>query len=169
MTIEDLVKKLELLPHPEGGYYKEVYRSEEKISQEALPVRFPGDRSFSTSIYFLIEKNNFSALHKIKSDETWHFYYGDALEVIEINAQGNLTSTAIGANIEKGEVFQYTVKANTWFGSRVKAGGNFSLAGCTVSPGFDFEDFEMADRFKLATQFPEHANLIGEMTRVDQI
>ncbi len=165
MTIDYLVKQLDLLPHPEGGFYKEVYRSEEKIAEIALPTRFLGDRHFFTSIYFLIEKNNFSALHKIKSDETWHFYFGDALEVIEISEEGSVKSTFIGSNLEKNEMFQYTVKANTWFGSRVKVGGNFSLVGCTVAPGFEFDDFEMAERNVLQKKFPQNNKIIEEMTR----
>ncbi|WP_317897180.1 cupin domain-containing protein [Aurantibacillus circumpalustris] len=165
MTVNYLIKKLELLPHPEGGYYKETYRSDEKVAQIGLPDRFTGERTFATAIYFLIEKDNFSALHKIKSDETWHFYYGDALEVIEIDDQGNITTTHVGQNLKEGEVFQYTVKANTWFGSRVKEGGSFSLVGCTVAPGFDFEDFEMANRNELVKEFPQHKKLIEEMTR----
>jgi len=165
MTVDYIVKKLEMLPHPEGGYYKETYRSAEKVSADALPERFSGDRNFATAIYFLIEKNNFSALHKIKSDETWHFYYGDALEVIELDDLGNLKSTLVGNNLMNGEVFQYTVKANVCFGSRVRAGGNFSLVGCTVSPGFDFADFEMAERNDLVTRFKEHKKEIEEMTR----
>jgi uncharacterized protein len=165
MTIEDLVKKLGLLPHPEGGYYREVYRSTEIIPENALPQRFGGDRNFGTSIYFLIEKNNFSAFHKIKSDETWHFYAGDALEVVEINAQGILTSTLVGNNLEAGEIFQYTVNANTWFGSRVTKGGSFSLVGCTVAPGFDFTDFELGQRDLLIREFPSHTKIIEEMTR----
>jgi len=165
MKVEELIKKLELLPHPEGGYYKEVYRSAETISHDAFAQRFSGERNFCTSIYFLIEKNNFSALHKIQSDEIFHFYAGDAMEVIEIDEQGNLKSTLVGNKVEQGEVFQYTVKAGNWFGSRVAKGGHFSLVGCTVSPGFDFEDFEMARREVLLLEFPEHAVLIEEMTR----
>ena len=114
----------------------------------------------------MIEKGNFSALHKIKSDETWPFYYGDALEVIEINEQGNVTITKIGSNLSNGETFQYTVKANTWFGSRVNEGGSFSLVGCTVYPGFDFNDFELADRNVLINMFPHLKNLITELTRI---
>ena len=120
----------------------------------------------ATGIYFLIEKGNFSALHKIKSDETWHFYYGDALEVIEIDHDGNLSFTHIGSNLSKGESFQYTVKANTWFGSRVSNNGTFSLVGCTVYPGFDFYDFELANRNDLIKLFPQHQNIITELTRV---
>jgi len=166
MTVETLVKELDLLPHPEGGFYKETYRSEGKITQSCLSPNFKGDRNMATGIYFLIEKNNFSALHKIKSDETWHFYYGDALEVIEINEQGRLTITKIGSNLSNGETFQYTVKANTWFGSRASEGGSFSLVGCTVYPGFDFNDFELAKREDLIKLFPNHQNIITELTRV---
>jgi uncharacterized protein len=165
MKIEELVKRLELLPHPEGGFYREIYRSEEKIPGIGLPDRFFGDRNFATGIYFLIEKNNFSALHRIKSDEIWHFYEGDALEVIEIDLKGNLISTVVGRDLNKGEVFQYTVKAGHWFGSRVKAGGNFSLVGCTVAPGFDFQDFEMAGRLKLISEYPQHRDMVEQLTR----
>lgn len=166
MTVETLVKELNLLPHPEGGYYKETYRSEGKIAQSSLSPDFIGDRNIATGIYFLIERGNFSALHKIKSDETWHFYYGDTLEVIEIDEKGDLNITKIGSNILKGETFQYTVKANTWFGSRVSEGGFFSLVGCTVYPGFDFTDFELAKCKELIKIYPEHKNIISELTRI---
>lgn len=166
MSVEILVKELDLLPHPEGGFFKETYRSPVKLSQECLPADFGQERNIATGIYFLIEKGNFSALHKIKSDETWHFYYGDPLEVIEITEGGKLTRTSIGPHILEGERFQYTVKANTWFGSRVKAGGSFSLVGCTVYPGFDFSDFEMADRATLIKQFPQYESIITELTRI---
>ena len=166
MNVDLLVNKLKLEPHPEGGYFKEVYRSNNIIPQKALPEGFLGDRTIATAIYFLIEKNNFSALHKIKSDETWHFYYGDALEVIEIDENGVLTATAIGNNLLEGDTFQYTVKANTWFGSRVKSGGNFSLVGCTVAPGFDFNDFELGKKEDLLKLYPQHQKVIVEMTRI---
>jgi len=165
MTANDLITKLDLLPHPEGGFYKEIYRSEEIISQSALPTRFGGNRHVATSIYFLLEKDNFSALHKIKSDEIWHFYAGDTLEVIEIDPMGKLIITPVGSNILEKEVFQYTVKAGHWFGSRVKNGGAFSLVGCTVAPGFDFADFEMGKSFDLVNEFPNHKKIIQEITR----
>lgn len=166
MNANYFIKKLNLQPHTEGGYYSEVYRSDIIIPKNALPQEFNGERCFSTSIYFLVEKDNFSALHKIKSDEIWHFYYGDALEVIEIDDNGILKSTILGNNLEKNETFQYTVKANNWFGSRVKEGGQFSLVGCTVSPGFDFNDFELAKRNELILKFPNQKELIESMTRV---
>jgi uncharacterized protein len=166
MTVQQYISQLGLQPHPEGGFYRETYRSAEEIPGEGLPGRFGGKRNFATAIYFLIEQHNFSALHKIKSDETWHFYAGNALEVIEIDEAGILKSTLVGNNLEAGELFQYTVKANTWFGSRVKTGGSFSLVGCTVAPGFDFADFEMGQRDKLVELFPAHQNIIRELTRL---
>lgn len=163
---KEFIHHLDLLPHPEGGYFRETYRSELILPSDGLPSEFSGSRNAATAIYFLIEKNNFSALHKIKSDETWHFYAGDPLEVIELNENGELKKTNIGSGLDRGELFQYTVKANTWFGSRVLSGGEFSLVGCTVAPGFDFRDFEMASRESLLDQFPHLEKLILEMTRV---
>lgn len=164
MTANYFVKHLGLLPHPEGGYYRETYRSQGTLAAGSIK-EFMGERNYATAIYFLIEKNNFSALHKIKSDETWHFYAGDALEVIEISNDGELKSTWVGNQLENGQLFQYTVKANTWFGSRVQGSGEFSLVGCTVAPGFDFKDFEMADRVKLLNRFPQHEQIIKQLTR----
>jgi uncharacterized protein len=162
-TKDQLIKTFSLLPHPEGGYYRETYRSAEVI--ETTTKQFPHQRNYSTAIYFLIEKNNFSALHRIKSDELWHFYEGDALEVIEIDLKGNLIRTQVGRDLQKGQVYQYAVKAGHWFGSRVLEDGNFSFVGCTVSPGFDFKDFEMAKRHELCKLFPQHKQLITELTR----
>ncbi len=162
LTAFEYVKLLELNPHPEGGWYKEMYRSAGKHSGDG---EFPEGRDFATSIYFLIEKNNFSAFHKIKSDETWHFYAGDALEVIEIDPFGSIKKTIVGKDIQNGHLLQYTVPAGYWFASRVYDEGAFSLVGCTVAPGFDFRDFEMAAREHLVKRFPEHTNIINELTR----
>ncbi len=159
------IKKLNLLAHPEGGYYRETYRSEELIPHKALPDRFPAERNFSTGIYFLLEKQHFSAFHKIKSDEMWHFYAGDPLEVIAINALGELTITTIGNNLEQQQWLQHVVLANTYFASRVKQGGSFALAGCTVAPGFDLQDFEMVSRQTLTSLYPQHASIIAQLTR----
>jgi hypothetical protein len=164
-SAEHYIQQLQLLPHPEGGYYKEVYRSALNLPAHGLPKEFGGTRQVCTSIYFMIEQGNFSAFHRIKSDETWHFYDGDALEVIELKTDGTLKKTAVGRNLERNEQLQYTVMANTWFASRVKAGGNYSLVGCTVAPGFDFEDFEMATRTDLLEKFPQHKNEITALTR----
>jgi len=156
----DYVRALNMLPHPEGGYYVESYRSEDRFT----PLGFVGDRAICTSIYFLLEKGQISALHRIKSDEIWHFYDGDPLEVIEISPDGNQSSTILGRNIPAGEKLFYVVKAGNWFGSRPLTGSEFSLVGCTVAPGFDFQDFEMPDRKWFLEKFPEHSLLIQGIT-----
>ena len=161
----EYVQHLQLLPHPEGGYYRETYRSPSHLSVNGLFPGFEGQRNIATAIYFLIEQGNFSAFHKIKSDETWHFYAGQALEVIEIDESGNLIHTLVGSQMHSGEQFQYTVKAGRWFASRVAATGHFSLVGCTVAPGFDFADFEMAKRDALIMEFPQHQAIILALTR----
>lgn len=164
-TAQHYIQQFKLLPHPEGGYYRETYRSNELISQNALPKRFQGDRNFSTAIYFLLEKNNFSAFHRIKSDECWHFYAGDALAIHIIHPDKNVETIFLGNDIYREETFQYVVPAGCWFASEVRAGGNFSFVGCTVAPGFDFADFEMGKREELAQLFPQHASLIKRLTR----
>lgn len=122
-------------------------------------------RNVSTGIYFLLEQGNFSAFHKIRSDEMWHFYAGQALEVLEISPAGDLRCTRVGSDVLQGEVCQHVVPAHTWFASRVAQGGAFSLVGCTVAPGFDFADFCLADRAALVATFPQHRQTIHELTR----
>lgn len=156
MNADHYIKSLDLLPHPEGGYYRETYRSKDSIELPATG----GKRNYSTAIYFLLKQGNFSAFHRIKSDELWHFYAGDPLEIIEIDLTGQLKITELGKHN-----FQYCVPAGNWFGSRVKNSGNFSLVGCTVAPGFDFADFEMAQRAELTAAFPDHIKIIQDMTR----
>lgn len=159
------IKTLALLPHPEGGYYRETYRSSLEIMASSGLKGFEG-RNISTGIYFLLEKHNFSAFHRIRSDEMWHFYAGDPLEVIELTENAEAIITRLGSNTRAGESFQHLVPANRWFASRVAKGGSFSLCGCTVSPGFDFRDFEMADRKNLLASYPAAHELITELTRV---
>ncbi len=156
-------RKLGLNPHPEGGYYKETYRSE-----GSLLLKNDGQaksRQYATAIYFLMETGNFSAFHRIKSDELWHFYYGDPLEVFYIDLSGVLQRILLGQNPENGETLQALVPASVWFASRPLKTGQYSLVGCTVSPGFDFEDFEMAKREELTHEFPAHQIIIEELTR----
>ena len=163
--INQLINHLKLLPHPEGGYYAETYRSPETIVSHALPNRFGGDRSFSTAIYFLIPVGQFSAWHRIQADELWHFYEGQPLHVYVIYADGNMEIIKLGSAIENGEVFQAMVPAGCWFASKPMGKEGYSLVGCTVAPGFDFTNFELAEREQLAKNYPEHAPLIVEMTR----
>lgn len=163
VTVETLITQLNLQPHPEGGWYNETYRCDELTDN--LPVRFAGARNFSTAIYFLLPGNTFSAFHRIKSDEMWHFYDGDMLEVFVIDSQGALQVLRLGKDLSNGQVYQAVVKQGQWFASRCSVTGGFSMVGCTVSPGFDFKDFEMADGSKLAKEFPQHEELIKKLTR----
>ncbi|MBK7434294.1 MAG: cupin domain-containing protein [Chitinophagaceae bacterium] len=140
----ELIEQFNLLPHPEGGWYRENYKSSESISREALPERFTGNRAFSTAIYFLLEQGDFSAFHRLKSDECWHFYEGDPLEIFVIEPDGKLEITILGNHLTEGAVYQYVVPANCWFASRPAKESRFCFVGCTVAPGFDFADFEMA-------------------------
>lgn len=161
MTAADLVERLNLLPHPEGGYFRETYRAAENIAGSALPSRFGGDRSASTAIYFLLETGQRSRLHRIQSDEVWHFYGGDPLMVVEIDRAGELKTTRLGGDLADGAVFQHVVPAGVWFGAvpadtgRTGSAG-YALVGCTVAPGFDFADFELADRTVLLAEYPAH-------------
>lgn len=159
------VEKLQLQAHPEGGFFKETYRSEGLIPNENLPDDFNGDRNYCTAIYFLITENNFSAFHKIASDEMWHFYAGTGLEVAVIQPDGRFESIKLGNSGKNDEVFQACVPANAWFASRCTNAKGWALVGCTVAPGFDFLDFELAKRSELNQLFPQHQEIITSLTR----
>jgi hypothetical protein len=159
------IDRLRLSPHPEGGYYRVTYQSALTIVQDALPPGFHGDRFASTAIYFLLAQNDFSAFHRIAADELWHFYAGSGLMVYVIDREGNYFELQLGNAFEAGEVFQAVVKAGCWFASRLKDPAGFALVGCTVAPGFDFADFEMAKRSELSAAYPKHRELIEELTR----
>jgi len=158
------VEKYAMQPHPEGGYFAETYRATETIPHQALPKRFSGSRSFGTGIYFLLENHHFSALHRIQSDELWHFYAGGSLHVYVIHQENTLQIIKLGNNPDQGEVFQAVVPAGAWFGSKPAANTTYSLVGCTVAPGFDFADFEMADRAQMLRQYPQHTAEITLLT-----
>lgn len=167
-TAEELVRSLKLVRHPEGGWYSESYRSIETVSAASLPERFGGPRSLSTAIYFLLERGEFSALHRIKSDELWHFYAGAPLAVRALTPEGRVLHVKLGPDLAAGETFQAVVPAGCWFGAEPLGAGAYSLVGCTVAPGFDFADFEMADRKELLRQFPAQSDLIRRLTRDKQ-
>ena len=163
--VKKLIKQFEMQPHPEGGWYKQTYKSNEQVAAAALPGRFGGDRSFSTAIYFLLEKGNFSAFHRIKSDECWHFYAGDPLLIYIIEQTGELKVISLGSDHESGQSFQYVVPANCWFASRPAPESEYCFVGCTVSPGFEFDDLELADATVLSTIYPQHKHIIIELCR----
>ncbi len=163
-TANYVIKKLKLTKHPEGGYFKEMYRSEEIMPGNALPKRYNGERNFATSIFFLLKGNEFSSFHKIQSDETWHFYEGSTLELYILNEKSGINRYLLGRDLDNGEKLQVTVPRNHWFGARVADSESFALLGCTVAPGFHFDDFELADRKTLLEQFPQHEKIIKELT-----
>ena len=163
--VDQLIRQFNLKQHPEGGWYTQTYKSNEVLSAAALPLRFNGDRTFSTAIYFLLEKGNFSAFHKIKSDECWHFYAGDPLHVYVIEPTGKLKTITLGSDFEQGQNFQYVVPANCWFASRPAPNSEYCFVGCTVAPGFEFDDLELADANELSLRYPELAPVIKELCR----
>lgn len=163
-TARTYISALGLQAHPEGGFFRETYRSDQTLEMAAgagAIVR----RNVCTGIYFLLERGDFSAFHRIKSDEMWHFYAGQALEVLELSSTGELRCTRLGPDILQGDVPQYVVPADSWFAARVAAGGAFALVGCTVAPGFDFADFCLAHRDALLASFPQHRQIVAELTR----
>jgi len=165
MDAQKYIKKLKLLPHPEGGYFKEIYRAEGIISQPNLPMRFSGGRAYSTAIYYLLESGDFSSLHRLASDEQWFHVDGSVLTIHSIDPSGNYTKYHIGKDFEAGEFPHAVVPHGNWFGGTVDDANSFSLVGCVVSPGFDFSDFELAKKSQLMIQFPQHKDLIERLTR----
>lgn len=159
------VKTLELVPHPEGGWYRRTYESTDRLPQAALPARFTGDRPFATAIYFLLENGDFSALHRIKSDEIWNFHAGSPLQLTVLDPDGRLEARILGCCPAATASFQTVVRAGCWFGAEVLEAGSYSLVGCVVAPGFDFEDFELADRDRLLAEHPQHRTVIERLTR----
>lgn len=156
------IKELSLISHPEGGYYKEVFRSKGIIDHSESKSHFNGIRNHMTSIHFLLDGNNFSAFHKIKSDEMWYYHYGDPILVHIIDQGGNYSSFKLGLNINEGECLSHVVEANTWFASECLNKEGYGLVSCGVAPGFDFEDFELANE-KLLDLYPQHNELIKRL------
>ena len=157
------IDHLQLAEHPEGGFYKETYRAEENILSSELPDRFTGTRSFSTAIYFLLRSQDRSLFHRIKSDELWHFHAGTSLSIYVLE-ETQLAVHTLGPNVDKGESLQVIIPANHWFGAKVNQKDSYTLAGCTVAPGFDFQDFELAERADLLSTFPQYKEIIELLT-----
>lgn len=163
---EYYITKLEMTRHIEGGAYKENYRAPLLLPRAALSAAHQGDRNASTAIYFLLKHGEFSAFHLLASDEVLHFYDGDPLVIYEIDASGHMLRHQLGRDLENGESFRCVVPGGSWFALRCEVENGFSLIGCTVAPGFDFADFQLDDRAALLVKFPQHAQLITEMTFV---
>ena len=155
-NVNHWIDRLNLLPHPEGGHYREVYRADTNVQTNGAT------KSACTSIYFLLQAGEISALHRIASDELWHFYCGNAITIHRIRPSGLYCAITVGNRPQCSEVFQTCVPAGDWFGATVDEG--YALVGCTVAPGFEFADFEMADREQLITLFPQHKDIIDRLT-----
>ena len=165
MNSRDYIQQLNLQPHPEGGFYRQTYRCLESLPAGALPKRFGGNRPISTAIYYLLEPGDYSCFHRIKSDECWHFYAGGPLVIHIIESNGDYHSVKLGNNILTGEVYQYSVAAMAWFAVEPAEKTAFTLAGCTVAPGFDFDDFEMARKKNMLELYPQHTPTIDRLCR----
>jgi predicted cupin superfamily sugar epimerase len=165
MTAEKLKSLLNLVPLSiEGGYFAETYRSTEMISSECLPDRYSGRRSVGTAIYYLLEPGTFSEIHRVASDEIFHFYLGDPVEMLQLWPDGSGKRVLIGTNIEKGMAPQVVVPQGVWQGARLAAGGKFALLGCTVSPGFEYADYESGSRQHLCELHPAYRDMIWALT-----
>ncbi len=162
----ELITLLNLSRHPEGGWFRETYRSAEKVPADLLPARSGGERNICTAIYFMLERGDFSALHRIKSDEIWHFYAGASLVIHIFTPRGTREAVKLGRDIAADDTFQAVVPAGCWFGAEVSGPGPYSLVGCTVAPGFDFADFEMGNREELLTRYPAQREIIQRLTRI---
>lgn len=166
MNAHHWINSLGLLPHREGGYYREMYRAEGIIAQPNLPMRYSGGRAYSTSIYYLLESSDVSLLHRLKSDEQWFHIDGAALTIHEISPEGQYRQHRVGKNTANGEGPYAVVPHTSWFGGTVDASNAYALVGCVVAPGFDFDDFELAKRGELIKLFPHHRTIIEKLTRI---
>lgn len=163
LTANEIIQLYQMEPlYPEGGFFRETYKSERVY--ENLPPPFKGPRSYSTAIYFLLPKGVKSAFHRIASDEGWHFYLGGPMTLVQISPEGKLKTIPLGQNIRAGEVVQHVVPGGYWFGAYPNEGTEFSFVGCTVAPGFDYADFEMGKRNELLREFPQHKHYIEALT-----
>lgn len=157
------IDRLGLIAHPEGGYFKEVYRSDEQIPATSLPERYGEKRTYATSIYFLLDKEQYSAWHKLQSDEIWHHNYGSSLYIHVIDPKGKYYKFTLGTDIEKDESPQLVIPRGHWFAAEVADKRSYTLISCTVAPGFEFDDFELADKNELANRYPEHEEIINRL------
>ena len=166
LTAEEVIKKLDLRPLPdEGGYYRQTYKSDVEFPTNGFGIDSDSMRRISTAIYFLETPNGFSALHRVRSDEVYHFYAGDPVDMIQIDDSGILSRFILGSDILNNQSPQLVVPKGKWQASRLKAGGRWALMGSTVAPGFEFEDFELADRDRMLLQFPQLSQDIRSFTR----
>ncbi len=161
--VDQIIEHFKLEPHPEGGYFKEIFRSQNGADFNDENQNIKGFRNYLTGIYFLLTGDSFSAFHRINQDESWHFYLGTAITIYVIEPDGNLITHQLSNELDTE--FQITIPANHWFAAKVEAPESFAFVGCNVAPGFDFQDFELAERETLTSEYPQHSALIKELTR----
>jgi len=155
------IERLDLVEHPEGGCYRETYRSEQSIPGSGA---HPAGRSFSTAIFYLLRSGDVSRFHRLRSDEVFHHYAGSPFILHVLHPGGGYDTVALGHDPERGEVLQAVIPAGAWFGATIESPDTFALVGCSVAPGFEFSDFEPADRAKLIADFPAHTELVERLT-----
>ena len=158
------IDRLKLEPHPEGGYFKEIYQADELIPADALPDRYSGSRHFSTSIYYLLESSDISRFHILQTDELWHFYTGQTVTVHLLDEIAGYYRILLGNEPERETIFQVSIPRNTYFGASINQANGFALVGCTMAPAFEFEDFELAERTDLLEKFPAQKDIIDKLT-----
>jgi uncharacterized protein len=164
-TAKQIQELLNLLPLPvEGGYFVETYRSKFALTQQSLPSGHRGERSLSSAIYYMLTPDTFSAMHRLKGDEIYHFYLGDPTEMLVLKPDGTGEIVLLGQDIVSGMRLQHVVPRGAWQGSRLVPGGKFALMGTTMSPGFDAADFDLGNGDELSFQYPDYANLIAILT-----
>jgi predicted cupin superfamily sugar epimerase len=165
ISAEEIIEYLGMKPHPEeGGYFAETYRSDEVIPKNALPHRYGYKRSFGTAIFYLLTPDTFSALHRLESDEIFHFYLGDPVTMLQLRPDGSTLVLTLGQDIFDGQQLQVVVPHGSWQGAFLNEGGSFALLGCTVAPGFDYNDYETGSRGDLIKEYPEQHELIARLT-----
>ncbi|MGA2171569.1 MAG: cupin domain-containing protein [Sedimentisphaerales bacterium] len=165
MTAEQIIEFFKMKPLPdEGGWFVETYRAAEQIKKAALPAGLSGDRNISTAILYLLTANTVSLLHRLKSDEIFHFYLGNPVTMLQLYPDGRSEIITLGQDILNGQKVQVIIPKGAWQGAFIKDGGRFALMGCTVAPGFDYADYEQADRIQLVSKYPKHKEMITRLT-----
>jgi len=170
MTAEELKQLLRLEPHPrEGGWFRQTWRADESLPGAVLPARYvdgrEAGRAAGTAIFYLLEPGTFSEMHRLASDEVFHFYLGDPVEMLQLFPDGTGRTLLLGSDLAAGQLVQTVVPKGVWQGSRLLPGGSVALLGCTVSPGFEYVDYESGDRAALAEKWPAWAEKIAVLTR----
>jgi len=164
-AVQRIIDLLQLAPHPEGGFYREIYRSPLRLKHPGVPAGRDAERSAATGIYFLLPADDFSAFHRLRfSDESWHLYAGGPLELHVIHSDGTYEERILDSDLREGEP-AFTVPAGSWQAARAATGGTWALAGCTVTPGFEFADFEMPAAAEIVREHPRHETILRELTK----